>query len=391
MYNGNPTKGHYSPIGECEKNLNYTSNDINAVVFTCNYQKRIDLDERLKRGDSIWNLDNEKKIFTKMRGYNFVKEDKEEETGDIKKKDDGEKGKMLEDDEMVVKKIKYSELIAKIDELEKRGGPSVGDDQIVVKKKEFNEMAKKIQDLEKHVEELEKDEETEVQKRVIMHDGEMLIKMEHYESMKKRCLDLEKEVEELKGGEGMVIVEDKHIKAIEGEIEHVWKNLSLLAQGKELEVEPTTRTTPRKSRASQGDQPPSKIVSKMVTQKTPDVEKEMPDEQPTYEKDDTVCKICEIDQESHERLVKHNQKYHENKSYFTCNDCRKGFITPDGYRCHMDGHSLMKRLKCTFPDCTKTFTSILTRKAHFKNVHTVKGPRIPCKFQDKGCMKDFQY
>ena len=64
----------------------------------------------------------------------------------------------------MVKKIKYSELIAKIDKLEKRGGSSVGDDEIVVKKKEFNEMAKKIQDLKKRVEELEKDEETEGQK-----------------------------------------------------------------------------------------------------------------------------------------------------------------------------------------------------------------------------------
>ena len=318
------------------------------------------------------------------------KEDKEEERADSKKKHDGEKGKMLlEDDEMVVKKIKYSELIAKIDKLEKRGGSSVGDDEIVVKKKEFNEMVKKIQDLKKRVEELEKDEETEGQKRVIMHDGEMLIKTEHYNSMKKRCLDLEKEVEELKGGEGMVIVEDKNIKALEGEIEHVRKNLSLLAQGKELEVEPTARPTPRKRRSSQGDEPPSKLVSKMVAQKTPDVEKDMPEEQPTYEKDDTVCKICDIDQESHERLIKHNQKYHENKSYFMCNDCGKGFITSDGYRRHMEGHSLSKRLKCTFPDCTKTFTSTLTRKAHFKNVHMVKGPRIPCKFKDEGCTKDF--
>ena len=137
-------------------------------------------------------------------------------------------------------------------------------------------MAKKIKDLEKHVEELEKDD-TEGQRRVIIHDGEMLIKMEHYKSMRDRCLQLEDEVKELKGGEGMVIVEDKNIKALEGEIEHVRKNLALLAESKEFEVEPTTRTTPRKRRASQGDQPPSKIVSKMVIQKTPDVEKEMPD------------------------------------------------------------------------------------------------------------------
>ena len=171
LYNGNPTKGHYSPIGECEKNLNYTSNDINAVVFTRNYRKRIDLDERLKRCDSIWNLDNEKKIFTKKHGYNFFEEDKEDERDDSKKKKDGEKGKML-----------------------------LEDDEMVVKKKEFNEMKKKIRVLEKRVEELEKDDETEGQKRVIMHDNEMLIKTEHYNSLNKRCLDLEKEVEELKGG-----------------------------------------------------------------------------------------------------------------------------------------------------------------------------------------------
>ena len=48
----------------------------------------------------------------------------------------------------------------------------------------------------------------------------------------------------VEGGEGMVIVEDKNIKALEGEIEHVRKNLSLLAQGKELEVELTARPTP---------------------------------------------------------------------------------------------------------------------------------------------------
>ena len=50
-----------------------------------------------------------------------------------------------------------------------------------------------------------------------MHDSEMLIKTEHYNSLNKRCLDLEKEMEELKGKEGMVIVEDKNIKALEGE------------------------------------------------------------------------------------------------------------------------------------------------------------------------------
>ena len=79
----------------------------------------------------------------------------------------------------------------------------------------------------------------------------------------------------------------------------------------------------------------------------------MLEKQPTYEKDDTVCKVCKIDQKLHEGIVKHNQKYHENKSYFTCNECGKGFITMDGYRHHVDEHNLTKRFKCTFPDCTK--------------------------------------
>ena len=61
----------------------------------------------------------------------------------------------------------------------------------------------------------------------------------------------------------------------------------------------------------------------------------------------------------------------------------------DGYRHHIDGHNISKRFKYTFPDCTKTFTSVLTRKALFKNVHMVKGPCIPCKFKDEGCTKDF--
>ena len=55
--------------------------------------------------------------------------------------------------------------------------------------------------------------------------------------------------------------------------------------------------------------------------------------------------------------MKHHKKYHANESVYTCSECGKGFITSDGHRRHMDGHNIAKCLKCTFPDCTKTFTS----------------------------------
>ena len=71
-----------------------------------------------------------------------------------------------------------------------------------------------------------------------MHDGEMLIKTEHYNSLNKRCLDLEKEVEELKGGEGMVIVEDKNIKVHLFSAPH--KNLQDSSQRYLIDQDPRT-------------------------------------------------------------------------------------------------------------------------------------------------------
>ena len=70
-----------------------------------NYRKRIDLDERLKRCNSIWNLTMKRRYLRKGVDTILSKKTKEEERDDSKKKHDGEKGKMLlEDDEMVVKK-----------------------------------------------------------------------------------------------------------------------------------------------------------------------------------------------------------------------------------------------------------------------------------------------
>ena len=68
MYNGNPVKGHYSPVGHYWKGLVFESNSIEYLRFSPNYKKNIDLEERLDRRDIIRDLDDEKsqkRIFTK--------------------------------------------------------------------------------------------------------------------------------------------------------------------------------------------------------------------------------------------------------------------------------------------------------------------------------------
>ena len=113
MYNGNPTTGHYSPIRCTWKDLQYDANEIEPLSFSPNYRKEINLDERLNRRDTIWNLDDEKtqkRIFSKKRGYMFAQEDK------AKDKDRKEGSKVIGEalvignEEMIMKKIDYEAL-----------------------------------------------------------------------------------------------------------------------------------------------------------------------------------------------------------------------------------------------------------------------------------------
>ena len=74
MYNGNPARGHYSPIRRMWKDLQYDANEIQPITFSPNYKMEVDLDEHLNRRDYIWDLDDEKMIkwiFSKKRGYMF--------------------------------------------------------------------------------------------------------------------------------------------------------------------------------------------------------------------------------------------------------------------------------------------------------------------------------
>ena len=158
----------------------------------------------------------------------------------------------------------------------------------------------------------------------------MLIRIEHYENMRDRCIKLEKQLKEV-GGEDNVVLQEKSLKAIEAELEHVRKNFSLIAEGKEVEEVVDRALTPRKRRARQSDQPPSKTMVQMVAKKTVEMDKEMPGDIPRYEKGDTYCNICKEEHKTHQALVTYYGKHHENKSLFTCRECAKTFMRAEGH------------------------------------------------------------
>ena len=304
---------------------------------------------------------------------------------DVEKKD--ERIKELEkrtagigEDEVIMKKKDVEEKDERIRRLEE-DGPEIQQDEILMKREHVETLVKKIEDFEKV------DEDPNA-KCIIMRNFQMLIRIDHYENMRDRCLELEKKVQEATG-EDNVIVQEKSLKAVEAELEHVRKNLSLIAEGKEVEEVVDRALTPRKRRAGQSDQPPSKTMAQMVAKKMVEMDKEMPDNLPRYEKGDTYCNICKEEHNTHHGLVSHYQKHHENKSMFTCRECGKGFMTAEGHRKHMKGHDAAKRIKCTDSTCTKTFTDRLGLKAHLKLKHSGEKERIKCKFAERGCQKTF--
>ena len=261
------------------------------------------------------------------------------------------------------------------------GAPAIENDEIVMKRDHVEKLVKKIEDFERV-------DGNSTAKMVVVQDFEMVIRNDHFQGMKARCLQLEKEMRNMKG-EDNVVVQEKSLKAIQAELEHVRKNLSLISEGKEVEEVVDRALTPRKRRASQSDQPPSKTMAQMVAKKTVDMEREMPDNTPMYEKGDTFCKICDKEMNTHQALVTHYGKHHQNTSIYMCNECGKGFMRAEGHRKHVAGHNAARRIKCTDNTCPKTFTTKLGLKAYLKLKHSGDKERIKCKFSELGCEKTF--
>ena len=292
------------------------------------------------------------------------------------------KSKELGEDEVVMKKNEVEEKDNRIAELEKCA--SITDEEVIVNKEELEYMKKAIADFEQV-----SSGESVDGKMVVMNPDSMMIKIDHYNDMKTRCLELENRVKELSGEQG-VLVQEKSLKVLEAEIEHVRKNIALIAEGREVDESPVDETnTPQKRRSSQGDQPPTKSMARMVAIKNLEMEREMPEEIEGYNKGDTYCKICKSEEHTHYQLVKHYHKYHENKAPFVCKKCGKGFFRAEGHRRHVECHSEEKKIKCTIKECPQMFTSRLAIKAHIKLKHSGVKDRIPCKFADKGCDKTF--
>ena len=259
------------------------------------------------------------------------------------------KVKEVGEDEVVMKKNEVEQKDQRIKELEKCAG--ITDDEVMVNKEELEYMKSRIADFEK-VSSGESDGKMEV-----MKDDSMMITIEHYKDIRNRCIELEKQVKDLSGEQG-TLVQEKSLKMIEAEIEHVRKNIALIAEGRNVDESVVDHTnTPWKRRSSQGYQPPSKSMARMVVKKNLEMEKEMPEEIEGYEKGDTYCKICKSEENTHYQLVKHYQKYHENKASFVCNKCGKGFFTADGHHRHVECHSKEKKIKCTDNTCPQLFTS----------------------------------
>ena len=290
------------------------------------------------------------------------------------------KAKEVGEDEVVMKKNEVEQKDRRIKELEKCAG--ITDNKVMVNKEELEYMKSRIADFEK-VSSVESDG-----KMVVMKDDTMMIKIEHYKDIKNRCIELEKQVKELSGEQG-VLVQEKSLKMIEAEIEHVRKNIALIAEGRNVDESVIDHTnTPQKRRSSQGDQPPSKSMARMVAKKNLEMEKEMPEEIEGYEKGDTYCKICKSEENTHYQSVKHYHKYHENKASFMCNKCGKGFFTANGHCRHMECHS-EEKIKCMDNTCPQLFTSKLALKAHIKLKNSGVKDRIKCKFADAGYDKTF--
>ena len=228
------------------------------------------------------------------------------------------KSKELGEDEVVMKKNEVEEKDKRIAELEKCA--SITDEEVIVNKEELEYMKKTIADFEQV-----SSGESVDGKMIVMDPDSMMIKIDHYNDMEKRCLELENRVKELSGEQG-VLVQEKSLKVLEVEIEHVRKNIALIAEGREVDESAVDETnTPQKRRSSQGDQPPTKSMAQMVAKKNLEMEREMPEEIEGYDKGDTYCKICKSEEHTHYQLVKHYHKYHDNKAPFVCKKCRRGF------------------------------------------------------------------
>ena len=341
MYNSCPFRGHYSAVIRCSGSGQYIVAEIEPVVFTDFYRKHVDLDERLNRGDNTWDLEREKQIFTKKRGYKWANEDKEEVAG--RKDGGGEKESGSGDS----------------------GEIRLAADEIIVKKEEWKKMEDEIADLKKEVEKMD---------------------------------DLKKEIERLKevlgdDEEGKVVVEEKSMESLREDIGSLKRKFDEVMAGKEIEDTGTSSGTApqKKSRAHDPDQPPDPKIAKLVRGKRVEVRREIADDLEEVEKGSTVCPVCKEDYITQNAIVSHYSKFHKNEYLYHCKECGKEFMSRLGFKLHAGAHNEAKRLPCEDKTCDQKFGSKSTVKKHMKEQHPTEEQmkereNIKCQY----CQKKFK-
>ena len=296
MYNCSPFMGHYSAVIRNLDEGGYECAMINPVRFTQNYRKYVDLDERLKRHETPWDLDRDRNIFTMKRGYKFQKEDKEELEGRKK----GEKSAKTTG-----------------------GGIDLAEDEIIMKKEDWEKMKEELGNL-KEVEKVK---------------------------------DLEKEVQRLKelAGEEQdkVVVPEKSMETLRDDLDSLKRKFDQVMEGEEPDGSGTggRGATPKKSRPHDPDQPPDAGISKLVRRKRVDVRREVAENLPEIEKGSTVCPVCKEDYCTQNALVAHYSKFHRNEYLYHCKICFKGLMSELGFKLPMQGHKEEERLECEEPKC----------------------------------------
>ena len=337
MYNCCPFQGHYSAVIKCMDDGEYQVCSIEPVKFTAHYRKHVDLDERLKRNEEPWDLDRERFIFTKKRGYKYAKEDKEDAQERKKKENEGGS---------VEKTI-------------------VGEDEMVVKKEEWKKMEDEMKKLKEEVKQI---------------DG------------------LKKEVDRLKGlvdeggqGEaGKVVVEEKSMETLRDDLDTLKRKFDDVLEGTAIEPSSTENpvTPQKKSRAHNPDKPPDAEISKIVRKKRVEVRREVADNLPEIDKSTSVCPVCKEDYITQPALVAHYSKFHKNEYLYHCAECGKGFMSILGYNLHKPAHQKNLRLNCEDPDCKKTFGSKSAVKKHMREQHPTEEEKkamanIKCQYCEK--------
>lgn len=67
-----------------------------------------------------------------------------------------------------------------------------------------------------------------------------------------------------------------------------------------------------------------------------------------------------------------------------CDTCNRGFSTRSKFKCHFQAEHQGERVPCTFPNCTKTYTSEGNMKLHYKK--HLGQYLYPCQYCEKGYM-----